>query len=478
MSDYKDIIKHTINYFIATISTKALSFISIPVYTYLLTVEEYGVFNTFTSAVSIVTILLTLNSEVAISRYYYDAKNDNDFKCFVGTSIILTLGIFTINSLIFIITIDDVSRYFKFEKLLTLSILPLSLYSILDSCFQQIYQPMLKSRKIALITSIQAYVSFILSVICIWLLDEKKYYGQVLGTLSAMLLIGSYYIFQIKSYVNVSFRWKYIKYILNYSIPYLPYSLSGIIIIQFGRIIIGQQEGFDSAGLYSFASNIALLMMLVITVFHMAWNPYYYRYMNNMDYHKLDKDYDIIWRITLIMGAIISLFSFDIGNLLARKEFIKGLYIVPILVVGYIFYQWAYVYLRNASYAKKTIWNGIVVVTSGIINISLNQILIKEYGEIGIAFSFTCSYLYMLIICWLVNRLYLKIYATSFSLFFKPFVIYIPIFVISFILNRYYQYTSALLFFIKFLILISFIFMILFKYRKLCLKKCSCIFPK
>ena len=75
MSDHKALLKHSGNYLFAIIASKALAFISLPVYTYLLTVEEYGVYNVFISTVGIATIILTLNTEVAVSRYYYDSKD-------------------------------------------------------------------------------------------------------------------------------------------------------------------------------------------------------------------------------------------------------------------------------------------------------------------------------------------------------------------------------------------------------------------
>lgn len=87
MSDFKALAKHSTNYLFATMATKALAFISIPVYTRLLSVYEYGIINVFMSTVGIVQVLLTLNTEVAISRYYYDAKNEQDFKEFCSTSI-------------------------------------------------------------------------------------------------------------------------------------------------------------------------------------------------------------------------------------------------------------------------------------------------------------------------------------------------------------------------------------------------------
>ena len=74
MSDFKALAKHSANYLVATIATKALAFISIPVYTRLLTVAEYGVMQVFLSTIGIVQVLLTLDSEVAVSRYFLMRK--------------------------------------------------------------------------------------------------------------------------------------------------------------------------------------------------------------------------------------------------------------------------------------------------------------------------------------------------------------------------------------------------------------------
>ena len=83
MSDVRALLKHSLNYLFAQVATKALAFISIPVYTRILSVEEFGVVQVFLATVGIASVLLTLNTEVGISRYYYDRKSDDDFKEFV-----------------------------------------------------------------------------------------------------------------------------------------------------------------------------------------------------------------------------------------------------------------------------------------------------------------------------------------------------------------------------------------------------------
>ena len=430
-SDHKELLKHSSNYLLAVIANKALSFISIPVMTYLLSVEDYGVVNVFSSTAAIFAVLLTLNTEVAISRYFYDAKDEEDFKRFVGTSIRFSFAIFVLLSVLLVLFSEPLSEYLGFERLLTICLIPYALYTIVNGVFQQIYQPMLKSKKIATVSSLTVYFGFAMSVVCILLLSEKKYYGMVFGAIIIYIVASIYLITQILKYSSNCFDTKFLKYILSFTLPYLPYSLSSIIVAQFGKMILGQQESFNSAGLYSFAQNLSGLMLIVIVVTHSAWNHYHMRYMNEKNYKKLNCDYDIIWRATLICGAFLSLFCYEIGIVIARPQYLSALFLIPIIVLGYLFYQWSYVYLRNTAYVKKTIWNAVVVVASGVLNVALNSLLIKDLKILGIAISFAISYGFMLLFSCLINKYILKAYVPPFMMFAKPLLLFVPLFFLS-----------------------------------------------
>ena len=71
-SDIYDTLKHAKNYFSADVATKAIGFISIPIFTRLFTQEDYGIVAVFSSYVGIMTVILSLNSYTAVSRYYYE----------------------------------------------------------------------------------------------------------------------------------------------------------------------------------------------------------------------------------------------------------------------------------------------------------------------------------------------------------------------------------------------------------------------
>ncbi len=465
MSDFKALAKHSTNYLAATLATKALAFISIPVYTRLMTVAEYGVMQVFLSMIGIVHVLLTLNAEVAVSRYYYDAKDDQDFKEFVTTTIKVTFRIWCAMVAIMLLCTPWLSNVLSFSQLLTIAMIPVASYQAINSIFTQIYQPLLQSKKIAIVSSVQAYLAFGLSAFFMLMLKEDRYYGYVYGTIVAMILLSVYLSNQIRPfYVKCKINKEHLRYILNYCLPYIPYTLSGVIIAQFGRIVMSDYGGFESAGIYSFMSNIAALMLIVISVVHSAWNPYYLQYMTDKDYTSIDKDYNLIWRVTLVCGLALSFFAKELGAILGKPEYLSMMYLLPLMVIGYLFYQWAYVYLRSTGFAKKTIWNAVAVIVSGIVNVVLNVVLVKDYDALGITISFVVSYFVMLVVSYIINRYVLKQYTPLARKFIWPFFVTIPFLAIAVYVNTLGDNIDFKYIVVKLFILIIFSAIILWNY--------------
>jgi len=84
-----EFISHSKNYLSAEIFTKALAFISVPIFTRLLLPNEYGILAIFSSIISIFTILLGFNIRGAVARYYYEKSND--FAEFLGSNLLFIL---------------------------------------------------------------------------------------------------------------------------------------------------------------------------------------------------------------------------------------------------------------------------------------------------------------------------------------------------------------------------------------------------
>lgn len=445
-NSFAGFLKHGTNYLLASFANSALVFISIPIYTRLLNTEEYGIVSIFLGIVNILACLMSFSTDRSISRYFFDQKDELDFKKFVGASLILAVVFFSVNSLLLIFFAEDFGKFVGLNKYVVYLLIPVSAINILGLTFEQIYGPIRLSREIAKSSIIKVILGFIFSILFITLFTKDKFYGQILGQIIAGIFMIFYWIRLVKSYFVFSFDLSHVKYIFKYSVPLIPYALSGVIIEQFGKIFIGNSLSVSKAGFYNLALMISSIVNIIIGVTHQAWNPYYFEYMNTKNYHQLDSDYIKIFKITLFVAFGVASFGKEIGSIMAKDNFTEALFLIPIFTVGYIFSQFAFVFLRNFGYSKKIIYMSITILASGIVNIFTNIILMKFFGQLGVAISFVISYIFMTILGWLINTYIVRVYATPISKLFPLLLLIIPFyFILYYLLNTEFLLISFIL---------------------------------
>lgn len=434
-NSFYETLSHSKYYLISNVAIKALALVSMPVMTRLLTPSEYGVISVFNSYQGIFITLLTLNCYGALGRYYYE-KHD-DFKEFFGTSIIFIGSLLLTFFLLSIAFTNTISSFLKLPSNTIIFIIPLVAAYVLGSWFEQINVPQRQSRKITVRNVISAYSNFVLAVIIIVFLQQDKYLGQLYAGLAIGIIFAIYYYFELRPYFTFSLNTRSLKYALSFSLPLMPYALSGVILDQFDRIMINKYSGFSDAGLYSFAYNIGMLLTLVLSALHQAWAPDYFKHMDDKNYDQLNSDIKKILTIVILSAYFLILFGREIGMMLAHNAFHASLVIVPIIVIGNLFYSFFTFFAWNIQYAKKNIYLSIAVLSAGLINIGLNVIFIPKYGYIAAAYTTAVSYLCMALFGWFVSKAILKIYSAPLSLLLNPLAILAPFITMYYVVVHY-----------------------------------------
>lgn len=466
-SNFKNIIKHGGNYLVASLATSALSFVSIPIYTRILSPLDYGIVSIYTGFVGVLTTIIAFSADRSVSRYFFDQKDEVDFKKFVGTTSVLSSLFFLLNSILIFIFADKLSSVLNLNVHIIYLMIPMSFINIVGLLFEQIYGPLKKSKEIAFSSFVKVLLGFIFSVVFIFFFTNNKFYGQIIGQIIAGGIIVFIWIRLIRPYFLWSFDKSYIKYIFNFSIPLLPYALSGVIIEQFGKISIGSSLGMSEAGFYNLALTVSSIVNIAISVTHQAWNPFYFEYMNSKEYDQLDDDFINILKFTIVSAFGVACFGNEIGLLLAKKEFTGALHLIPIFTVGYIFSQLSFAYIRNFSYTKKTHFMTITILFCGFCNVVFNFFLIPPLGVLGAAFSFVFSYVIMYLLAFFINHKFVKLHATPFKKLLLPIILVVPFYIILvYILHMDFTF---LLIFYKVLLLLLLSGLFFWKYRFLIL---------
>jgi O-antigen/teichoic acid export membrane protein len=386
-----EFINHAKNYVSAEFFTKAFAFISIPIFTRLMTPEEYGVLSIFTSIISVGTIILGLNFHGSIVRYYHE--EEKRFGEFISSNI-LFLFVFNFFLLYLINTFKGaISAFIRIEVNVFMIAIIISAFNIPINMFLAYLQTSKQSKKYSILSVSRNLTMLIVSIIWVYILTENRYLGRMYGQLvvyGILFIVAIFYFIQLG---KPKFKIKYVKYSLIYGIPLIPHALSGFILSYFDRIAINQITGSQDTGLYSFAYNVGMIMNVVVMAMNKAWVPIFFDNLKENNFKKIN-DLAINYSKYIFLIAIsLILFSKEIIMLIADERYYSALNIVPIIIISYVFVFLYTLFANYSFYRKKTGLISLATFLTGFINIGLNYWFIPKYGYIAAAYTTLVSYI-------------------------------------------------------------------------------------
>lgn len=427
---------HFKNYFSANFLVKAISLLYIPILTRLVSTADYGLINVFFSYLTIFGVIFTLNLHNSVNRYAFEEKSD--LKEFMGSTIFGSSGIL----IIFLVPFSLFPNFFA--ELLTLPVemiyllFPMVIFSTLHSIFNQLFIAKEKSSLVRNVNFFYTLAQVTLTVlILVLVLNEKLYLGPILGQICAGIIFAGIIIYHLKNYFKPSFDWGHIKYMANYSVPLIPGVLGGVILAQFDRIMINGTNGSSEAGLYSFAYNIGALLIIVTESLLQAWQPKFYREMNQGNTAFLSKDFGMLFKGIVFASIGLIFFGEELGMILGTAEYNVAVKIVPVIVIGYMFFSMYKIFEVQIAFTRKTIWISVLYIICGALNIILNWIFLPKYGYAAGAWTTLASFGLMAILTASLNKYILKQFVPGIGTFLQAIIVFtIGIGIFYFILSQ------------------------------------------
>lgn len=404
-SKYKVLASNTIIFAIGNILVKLISFFLMPLYTSILTVEEYGVAELLNNSIEIVLPIVTLCIIEALYRFSIDKKVDHS-TIFINTLFVIVAGdiIVLIGTLIcfFVFQYKDVVYFLllfvttTFYKLTTQfsrglgHIKRYAFYGVLNSL-------LLVSSNIILLFIFKGGVNE-------YLLSFSIGYG-VSGCV-AMLLSNEY------RYIKVGkFDKKKLKEMLNYSLPNIPNMLSWWVNSLSDRYIVLIYWGTQTTGLYTAASKLPAMINLVTSIFQQAWQ---YSAVKEIESKDNSEFYSNIFRGYSYVCIVACSFLLTMNKLICRFLLKESFYVawkyVSLLLLAATFGCIATYFGTFYNAVKKNGMLMISTVSGSLVNLMLNFLLIPLFGAMGAAIATMVSYFIIMIIRMIdVNR-FIEIY--------------------------------------------------------------------
>ncbi len=490
MSTIRKLASQTAIYGLSSIIGRFLNYLLVPLHTSaaVFTLEQYGIITEMYAYVSVLVILLTYGMETAFFRFYTREELDkNKVYSTALWSVMITTASFIFLCYIFaqpianglhynnhkeyviwfaiIVGLDAVSsvalaKLRALHKAVNFAFINLSNVAInigLNLFFLAYCMPMYKSGNINWL--VETFYNPNIGVGYVFI-------ANLIASIVKFLLLIPYY-FDLKFGVNKS----YLKQMLIYGLPLLFAGLAGIINETLDRIMLkqmliddlGEVKTLELIGIYGAVYKISIIITLFIQAFRFAADPFFFaqeKEKNSKETYSKVMTYFVIVCAIIFLGVM--LYIDVIKYFITNDAYWVGLHIVPYLLFANIFLG---IYYNQSIWYKlsgQTMYAVYLAIFGAAITITLNIIWIPLINYTGSAYATFICYGSMMIVSYFLGQKYYPV----------PYKIGKIIFYLGSAWLCYYGSTFlpamefSVLFSIKTVIFLSYLFMIYLVERK------------
>lgn len=445
-------------FLICSFMQKAIAIITTPIFTRLMSASEYGKFNVFSAWQGIVTIFISLNLSWGVYNQGL-VKYESDRKVFSSSMQGLTLVLVTIWTVIYLL-----SRNF-WNSLLSLNteqMLAMFIIIWTTACFefwaseQRVELKYIKLVAITLVASVFAPISGIVFVVN----SQDKATARIMSmAITGIVVYTGLFIKQICKGKKLYSK-KYWSHALTFNIPLVPHYLSQTLLNSSDRIMIEHMVNAETAGIYSLAYSISLIMTLFNTALMQTISPWIYRKIRDKEVEDISKiAYPALAFIAVVNIGLIA-FAPELVAIFAPKSYLDAIWVIPPIAMS-VYFMFAYdLFAKFEFYFEKTRLIAIATVMGAILNIILNYLFIGKFGYYAAGYTTLVCYLIYAVMHYIFMR---KICKDQFGgkqpynnyILFKITFIFIAT---SFLFLMLYKY-----FILRFMVILLTLIMIFFK---------------
>ena len=381
--------KATVWYAVSNILVKGVAFFVLPIFTDLMTTEEYGIYSVYTSflAIAEVIVLFGLSSTVRIAMY----DKEVNFERYVATIIFIPplLGLaFAVPLNIYLLFENSfLSMSAELWNFLLLTVSFSSIANII--CAKLVIEGRYKLYSLYSVLFTFLNVGLSLALCFTIFRNDHIYMARIIGvfvsqTAAAVLLAAL-----SKSFHKIDI--KYVKRSLIWGFPLLLHTLATVVLTQSDKLVIRYVDSYSSAGIYAIAAIFVTIPLVLYTSFENAWAPWFYRNLSDKNYSKIQKFNNVYILGVFLLICLFMLVSPTLVRLFTNEAYWDSAYcLIPL--TGSVFFELLYGISVSVEYFNKKTW----FITFGtvltmIINIGLDVVFVSLWGYVAAAYATTLS---------------------------------------------------------------------------------------
>lgn len=389
MNRAKYLAKNTAAFALFNFGTRIINFFLVPLYTNLLTTEQYGVTDLIFTICSFITPILMFNIGESIMRFPLDKGADRNKIMSVGILVMfvsITMGFFIYVAADFYTPVSEYKSYIYWYTV-TYAICEIML------CY-------LRGKELLIAFSLGNIIKT-LTIAGFNILFLVGLSMKVEGYLLAYVLaniVTSIFCFVVGNILDVIRHFSLDKalllHMIKYSVPLIPNSLMWWIVNSSDRIMITALVDISASGIYAVSSKIPSLISVISTTFNQAFSYSAIHEEESQDRIEFNnRIFDYLFAVVTICGlGVLLIIKYFMRYYVSEAYYIAWTYSVP-LVVGTCFMVFSTFFSVSYTVNKDSfgfLKSGIV---GAVTNLIFNFVFIHICGAFGAAMATLASYI-------------------------------------------------------------------------------------
>lgn len=365
-------------YVLSTFLVKGLSFITTPIFSRLMSKEDYGEFSNFASWMA--TLLIITGAELynTVGRAYYDFRDDYDK--YVSTVTVASCGMTCMMYILALLGGEAVTNFLGIPEQYIHILFFILMFQSCKQIFMAKERTLYRYKAVAVISVFNLLIPTIIAVVMVLLAEENqrlsaRIYGFYVP--SALIGMGCAVVLLIK---GKGFDFKYCKYAFSLSLPLLVHYLSAHLLTSSNTIVTKQVLGAEAVSQVSIASSANHILTILLQSISGAMTTWL---MDNLEQKnsKATRKGILVYVFGIFVLAFgVMLFAPEVIWLLGGAKYADSVILMPGMVVAVLIQSVTTIFTIILTYQKAVTKTALYTTCISVICVIAKALLLPICG--------------------------------------------------------------------------------------------------
>jgi len=415
MSLLKQFSKDTIAYGLGSGIKKFIGLLLLPIYTRALSPADFGILDTLGAGLFFITTFFNFGLNTASGYFFFKPQDEKEKGKILFTVFILRLSVIIpaialsffakpLSNLLF-----DSDSYSN-VILITCLLVPANMLMSEQELIYRFYRNVWGYN---LLTIVKSLVNITAGILLVVQFRLGVYGAQMASLVSTVIVVLVSLIFYSRRKYNYQFSFDWARKMLRFGFPLIWAGMAVWIYSVSDRFILLHFRDTTEIGYYSIGSTFAQPLGLISMAVQMSFGVLFWATFHG----ELDSDKpkskkaisDVVILFVAVAGVLtlfLSIFSGELVRFITTPEYLKGIVVIPILLMCSIYAQLVEIIPVGITISEKTYHYTWIIVTAAMTNLLLNFMIIPYFGYFGAALTTLAAYILYYILSDVISSRY------------------------------------------------------------------------